>query len=451
MAYAMGNAMGAAFGGMLCDALGWRWAFGVQVPFILVFVFASWIATPSDLGPNLARSQGKGVREAFKTFDFQGSAVLTITITCLILGINLGGNVLPWKHPFIIVSLVLAVAGACLMVPISKRAQRPVLPLHLLARSPNGNLMWASFCFSICLNTVLFNIPLFLQAVRQTSPTVTGLYLIVPLVGVALIAIFTGYWISITRRMMPTLILGQVLLIFGVVGTTCLNQHLPTWAILLLCPWVNLGQGFYFPTTTIATLALNSLDDQAIVVSTLALFRALGSIHGVAISSWILQNALPFYLERTVEASDPAAKERIVQMVRKSIEAIKSLDPVHKAQVVHAYSQALRVTFAASIVFAVMVVILSWPVRLPRLQSEGDEDGSPGEGPEDVIDDDYYDDDFAAGDGGGIAANGSWTSPLSRETTRTGPSSRRTSGQLSRESSRQALQLGRRASIDTAF
>lgn len=449
MAYAVGNGLGAALGGLLCDSLGWRWAFGVQVPFIAIFVVASYYATPNNLGPNLAITQGKGLREAFKSFDTRGSAVLTVTVTCLILGINLGGNILPWGHPFVITCLVLALVGGCLMIPISRRAQRPVLPLHLLATTPTGNLMWASFAFSICLNVVLFNVPLFLQAVRQTSPTVSGMYLIVPLVGVALMAICTGLWIAFTRRLMEPLILGQVFLVIGVIGTICLNQHLPTWAMLLLVPWVNIGQGLYFPTCTIATLALNTLDDQAIVVSTLSLFRSLGSIHGVAISSWILQNILPFYLERTVKTDDPALKEKIVEAVRESVDAIRSLDPAHKAQVVHAYAQAMRITFASSFIFAAAVIVLSWPIRLPKLQSEDEKAAEAGQDYEDSVD--YDDLDYDSDDDGfGVLSQHLEGVALSRETTRT-VLSRETSRKLSRASSMQALQLGRKASFDTTF
>lgn len=450
MAYAVGNGLGAALGGWLCDSIGWRLAFGIQIPFIAIFVAATYYAAPDNLGPNLAKTQGQGLRKAFESFDARGSAVLSVTVTSLILGLNLGGNVLAWTHPFVITCLVLALVGGSMMAPISRRAQRPVLPLHLLAKSPNGNLMWASFMFSICLNVVLFNVPLFLQAVRQTSPTVSGMYLVVPLVGVALTAIATGYWIAFTRRMMPPLVGGQVLLVLGVIGTTCLNQHLPTWAMLLWVPWVNIGQGLYFPTCTIATLSLNSLDDQAIVISTLALFRSLGAIHGVAISSWILQNVLPFTLEQTVKADDPALKEKIIEAVRKSVGAIKSLDPTHKAQVVHAYAQAMRITFAAGFIFAVAVIVLSWPVKIPDLQSENDEENEEDQVEDDLID---YDDlvDYDTDDDVFDLRNEHLEGlTLSRETTRT-VLSRETTRKLSRPSSRQALHLGRKASFDTTF
>lgn len=196
MAFGFGNGLGAALGGLLVDKLGWRWAFGYaavdlmkpladsarrfQVPFIIVFIVASYFATPKHLGPDLAFSQNKSIREAFSTFDAPGAIVLTITVTALILGINLGGNVLTWTHPLVIIALIIALLGALMLPSIARRATRPILPLPLLTTSPNSNLMWSSFFFSLANNSVLFNVPLYLQAVRQTTPTTSGLYLISP-------------------------------------------------------------------------------------------------------------------------------------------------------------------------------------------------------------------------------------------------------------------------------
>ena len=469
MAYGVGNGLGAALGGMLCDTLGWRWAFGVQVPWIFLFLLTSYFVTPDNLGPNLAKAQGKTILQAFESFDFRGSIVVTTTLTSLILGINLGGNVLSWTHPFVIVCLVLFVVGAFTIIPISRRAQRPVLPLHLLAKSPNSNLMWASLCFSVCLNLVLFNVPLFLQAVRQCTPTVSGLYMIVPLVGVGLTSCFTGYFIAVTRLMQPQIYIGQILLVLGIIGTICLNQHMPSWAILLLAPWAQIGQGFYFPTTTIATLSLNTLDDQAVVVSTLGLFRSIGNIMGVACSSWILQNSLPVYLERLVKDEDASLKEKIVQEVRRSVDAIRSLDPVHKAQVVSAYAKAMRITFASGAIFAFLVVVLSWGVNLPKLRGEDDisdidDEGSDTEievffSGEEATGALFYDDEVAMVVGeedkqlrrhaSEQRIGKSLNRKSSRRMSRTSSGGRRTSElRMGKEESLQTLQLGRRASFD---
>ena len=374
------NGLGAALGGLVVEKLGWRWAFGIQCPFIFVFIIASWCATPSHLGPDLAFSQKKHLREAFSTFDARGAVVLTVTVTCLILGINLGGNVLSWRHPFVIVALVIALAGICILPSVSHRATRPMLPLPLLTTSPNGNLMWSTFFFSLANNAILFNVPLYLQAVRQTTPTTSGLYLISPLVGITITAIFAGYFITYTRRFTPTLFAGMICLFGGTIATTVLSPDQPLWTTLLLIPWASVGQGLFFPTCTIATLALNKQDEQAVVVTTLGLLRSLGAIHGVAVSSWLFQNFLPVYLAKNVRAGSKEEKESVICLVRKSVHAIKELKGEVKEEVINAYSEALRVTFASGILWAVIVVAMTVRVKLPRLQKQDQKDSLVEEG-----------------------------------------------------------------------
>jgi predicted MFS family arabinose efflux permease len=94
--YGGGSACGAAFGGFLCDKLGWRMTFAVQIPILVILLINAFFTTPSTLGPNLAKSSGLGVRDALKGFDIAGSILLTGSVAFLILGLNLGGNIYPW-------------------------------------------------------------------------------------------------------------------------------------------------------------------------------------------------------------------------------------------------------------------------------------------------------------------------------------------------------------------
>lgn len=167
---------------------------------------------------------------------------------------------------------------------------------------------------------------------------------------------------------------GTLSLLAGTIATTALSPAQPLWTTLLLIPWASIGQGLFFPTCTIATLAINVLDDQAVVVTTLGLLRSLGAIHGVAVSSWIFQNSLPVYLDRDVTAKTPELKQDIITAVRKSVHAIAGLKPAVKHQVIHAYSQALRVTFASGIFWAVIVGVLTVTTTLPRLQRQDEKD-----------------------------------------------------------------------------
>ena len=125
--YGVGHSLGAALGGMLCDKLGWRWAFGIQLPFIFAYFVLALFTTPDDLGPNLMKGEGKGVFDTFKSFDIAGSVTLSLAITGLILGLNLGGNIYSWTHPVVITSLVVFAISSVLLVLVERRATRPIL------------------------------------------------------------------------------------------------------------------------------------------------------------------------------------------------------------------------------------------------------------------------------------------------------------------------------------
>lgn len=84
--YGVGSTLGAALGGAIADHFGWRWEFGLQVPLLFIALILACFTTPSRLGLQEGAQQ-KTVLEAMKVFDFKGSLLLTISITCLILGI----------------------------------------------------------------------------------------------------------------------------------------------------------------------------------------------------------------------------------------------------------------------------------------------------------------------------------------------------------------------------
>ncbi|XXG94128.1 hypothetical protein Hte_000380 [Hypoxylon texense] len=366
--YGLASASGAALGGLMADSLGWRWEFGIQVfPIVLCLIVAA-IGIPRDLG---LQDKHQTFKQAMKKFDFRGSILLTTSTTFLILGLNLGGNVLPWSHPFVIASL--AIFGVCFptCLYVESQHERPIMPLVLLHRAPRANIIFSNFIASFLLNAILFNTPLFFQAVLLTSATTSGLYLVVPVATASTAGTLTGFLISYTRRLKWPLTLGTLFYLLGTVLLASMRRGWPLSAYLLCLVPSAVGQGFQFPGTFLAVLAASEHREQAVVTSTLVLWRALGSVLGVAFSSLVLQNALLRYLLRNV--APPAGegedwKWALVERVRESVEAVAKMpDGVVKDQVVASYEAAVRLTFLFLVGFAAVSCLLIAPVKLPRL------------------------------------------------------------------------------------
>ena len=312
--FGLGSSCGAAFGGFLCDHLGWRWAFGIQVPPIALILLLALLTVPADLGPNLARHSDEQWYQTLRDFDFAGSVCMTAMTACLILGLNLGGNVLPWKHPFIISSLVLCIVAAAALFQVERRAKRPVMPLPLLTSIPKANLLWSNFFAQIGLLTIIFNAPLYFQAVKLDSPSVSGFRLAAPSVTLTLCAVLTGFYINWTGRLKVPMVIGPALMLLGSILLSSMWDHIPKWLATIFLVPSSAGQGFMYPATTMSILAVSVKADQAVVTAAIGVFRNLGAVMGVAFSSLILQNTLVAYLDMYVTGPE---KEEVSSVVRR--------------------------------------------------------------------------------------------------------------------------------------
>ncbi|KAF2225860.1 major facilitator superfamily domain-containing protein [Elsinoe ampelina] len=366
IAFGLGSASGAAFGGYLCDTLGWRWAFGVQVPLIVLGAILAYLFTPANLGPMFIKSSSGSAFQALQKFDWLGSALLITTVTSLILALNLGGNIYPWLSPQVITCFILFALFAPIFIYQETRALQPLMPIRLLARSPIGNLIFSNTLGGIATNTVLFNVPLFFQAVLLTSASDSGFRLAVPSFVGSLAGISSGYIITYTRRLKPTIVLGAFVYLAGSIAVCFLQRGVTEAVSLILISGVPLGQGWVFPSTIMSALAVSEQADQAIVNTTLGLWRNIGTVLGIAISSLVFQNMLGAQLESKVQGED---REGVIEAVRSSVKAIRLLTGTQQEQVIDAYAVSLRVTFTVAVAASVALCVLLLPIRLPKLMA----------------------------------------------------------------------------------
>ncbi|KAH7328135.1 hypothetical protein B0I35DRAFT_448087 [Stachybotrys elegans] len=363
MTYGVGSSLGAALGGAMAESLGWRWEFGVQVPPLLLCLAISQAAIPGDIGLE-GCAEHKSVWAAFAEFDTAGSLLLTVSVTFFILGLSLGGNMLPWSHPFVVASLCIFCVGFPVFFWVESRAAKPIVPLYLLRHSPRSNLIFSNALASVLSNAIFFNIPLFFQAVLLSSATDTGVRLVVPVLVASSIGAFTGFAITWTRRMKWPIVSGTSLYVVGCICLASLQRGLPPALYLLALVPFSLGQGLQFPGTTMCILGTSAQSEQAVVTSTLILWRNMGMVLGIAASSLVLQNSLLHYLNVFVHGE---LKEEVITRVRESVEAIVGLEQPYRDQVVSSYESALRLTFMCCVAVAVVSFLIVLPMKVPRL------------------------------------------------------------------------------------
>ncbi|KAF7861621.1 uncharacterized protein EAF02_010575 [Botrytis sinoallii] len=313
---------------------------------------------------NLGFRGKKTLKEALSVFDYKGSLLLMATITFFILAINLGGNIYPWTHPLILTCIILTIIGLPLFIITEYYASQPVMPLSLITHNPRGSLIIGNALGAIVINAVLFNIPLYFQAVLLESPTASGLRLIIPSIAASAIGTLTGFLITWTRNLKTPLVLGVSLYVIGTIGLVAMNRSLPNWVYVLLLIPSSMGQGFQMPGSFMSVLAVSEQGEQAVVTTTLVLWRSMGQVLGVAVSSLIVQNSLVGFLNTNVVGPD---KEKVIEAVRSSVQAVAGLEPHYRDQVIDSYAEALKAAYVFALVVGILSFAITIGIKLPKL------------------------------------------------------------------------------------
>ena len=254
LAFGIGQESGATLGGLLCDTIGWRGAFWVQVPGFVVCGGVSHLMVPKSLGPQLGKRSKGALKTLIQTFDFSGMSLLALSVTCLILFLNLGGVVLRWSHPAMIVSLIALVVKAGVFLLSETQAKSPVIPIKLLLDGPRANINYVNFLGSGIIAAIIFNAQLYLEAVKRDSPTVAGLRLIAPFLALTVSGFLSCMTISAVSLIRPAMLFGAVMMLVGLFGIAFMSLEVSSWISLAMLVPSSFGQSFLLTVSSLCVL-----------------------------------------------------------------------------------------------------------------------------------------------------------------------------------------------------
>jgi EmrB/QacA subfamily drug resistance transporter len=337
--FAVCSVLGPVLGGVITDLLSWHWIFLVNLPVGAL----SFFVIARTLRPTSTRRE--------RQIDYLGAALLTGSTMAFLLVLTLGGTEWPWLSAPTGVGLLVAFALLAVLVWHLGRAPEPVLPLDLFG---NRVFVVASVVLALTImgmqGSALF-FPLFFQTVMGVTPSHSG-FLTGPLmIGIVIASLVNGrVLLPRTGRYKPTQMAGlaAAVLAFGVLAwgiATSKGYGVLEPAIFCL----GLGLGFVMPNMTIAVQ--NALDRQHLGVgtATLAFFRSLGGLVGVAGAGAILNNLL-----QSAGIAEAHVGEGMAHAAAASPELL------------HAYRGAIAAVFSTGVgVVAIALLLVGWLPEKP--------------------------------------------------------------------------------------
>ncbi|PFH53531.1 hypothetical protein AMATHDRAFT_1185 [Amanita thiersii Skay4041] len=351
----LGLGLGGPIGGVVTDLLGWRWAFLLQLPFF----FISFGLTTYHL-QYVTPGRGKTALEVFKRIDYGGIITLLIAVGSTLVFLSVRYNEgLPWSTPIVVGSFLLGIIFFVLFLLVELFVSpEPVLAPSLLRQKVPLLVGTSNVLVAMCNFAIMYFLPMYFQTVMLTSASIAGLHLLPNSIAMSVGSVFAGWIMHYTGRYKS---LNLFFGVFPFIGASLIaslrEQSGPLKSWLSIVP-LGFGNAVILQTMLIALLA--HLPDSQIAVGTGfgQVFRGLGQVGGVAISSAVFQSKLEQELHNRIHTPDA---EDLIQRIRQSSRLIRELPFPTQRAARDAYATSIHLVFT----LAACSTLLAYLVRLP--------------------------------------------------------------------------------------
>lgn len=352
--------VGGVFGGFIHDAtaMGWRLAFLVQVPIVLVSAVLVHILV--KVPPKISN------KSLLSRIDFTGSFLTIAFLVVLLLGVSAGGTLVPWSHPLVIASFPLSAALLATFLWWESRAKQPIIPVRLLLDRTIIACCVSLFVSTMAMTTTSFFVPLYLQTLGHTA-TQAGLRLLASPVGVIVTSIGSGYVMKRTGKYVALGVATQVVFLLGAGTLYFLDGTTPEWVPFVAMVLCGAGYGATLTVTLLACIAAVDHSKQAVITAGTYLFRSVGSTLGVTIASSLHQNILRKRLWERFGDLPGAAEE--IERIRNDLGELGRLPEGWYEGVIQSFMDAFRGVWLMLLGLAVVGILSSGMMKQHKLHS----------------------------------------------------------------------------------
>jgi EmrB/QacA subfamily drug resistance transporter len=271
-----GGAVGLLLGGLLVQALSWRWVFFVNVPIGAAVLALAPRIIPESRSESVAKSG----------YDAGGAVAITLGTMALVFTL-IKADSWGWTSARTIAGFVVAAVLILAFLVIERRQEDPLVPLRIFSNRSLSAADATLLVMVAALFGMFFFLTLYFQQVLGYSALKTGVaYLPLSLSLIASSAVASGFVDRFTPK--PILIAGLLISSGGFVFLTSVSGHgdyashvLPAMIIL------GVGMGMSFVPVTIAGTSGVAPQDSGLASGLLNTTQQVGGSLGLAILSSI--------------------------------------------------------------------------------------------------------------------------------------------------------------------
>lgn len=158
---------GPFIGGALTDEATWRWCFGINLPIGTVVITTVCIVVGTPVPEKIRRMTWA---EKVKRFDLPGTILLTASLVCVLLALQLGGSMYAWASGRIIALFV--VGGVLFIVFLAIQIFIPSQRSFPSSLITNRNVLLSALYSGFISGAVFIPVtylPVWFQAVRNST------------------------------------------------------------------------------------------------------------------------------------------------------------------------------------------------------------------------------------------------------------------------------------------